>query len=134
MKLLEKELQTCLLFILDPFLKENQIKLKDVSLTIDTKVFVYAKVSYDHYDMDIQCSFVPHYKNHCIILDNIEGEVNYLILSLDVLQVIKQFIHDEHMSIHDRCFIYSISLPIEKITLDHQLINIEIKDLTKTYL
>lgn len=128
----EKELQTCLLFILDPFLKDNQIKIKEAFLSIHEKVLVDAKVTYNHYEMNIHCSFIPQYKNNCIILDNIEGQVDYLILSLDILQVIKQLIHDEHMSIHDRRFIYSISLPIEKITLDHQSINIEIKTLTKS--
>ena len=123
----EKELQTCLLFILDPFLKDNQIKIKEAFLNMHEKVLIDAKVTYDHYDVNIHCSFIPLYKNHCLILDCIEGQIDYLILSLDILQVIKQLVHNEHVSIHDRRYIYSLSLPIEKITLDHQFINIEIK-------
>lgn len=122
MKVNEKELQTCLEFCLQPFLKKYDLMILEAKLTITDQIKIQATLKYQDHTLDLYASFLMDYQDHQIYFYDIEGKVEYLFLTLNVMNVLKQIVRDPHMIINEDYCSYACELPIVSMKIqDHML-------------
>lgn len=128
MKLTEKEIETCLLYILKPFLKSYDIDLQALSLKIDESIIGNATIGYQGQSFDTNFTFDLSYQDHCICFFNIDGKVEYLFLKLDLFHLLQQCIKDKNVIFKESSILYQCHLPIQSIELCYQGLDIILND------
>jgi hypothetical protein len=118
----EKELETCLLFIIKPYLNKYQISLIDYSLKINNCIYIKAKALYNHKEFNINVSFHMIYKDNMIIFNDIQGSIKYNILELSIMNILKQFIKIPNLIYTNNSIRYPIALPIQSIDIKDKII------------
>ena len=124
----EKEVQTCLLFFLDPVFKDNDILVKESKLSIDEVIYIQAHVMYQKHQLDLVGQMTIDYRDGCICFENIQGHVEYLFLKLSIINLCKQFIKDESVKIKDNAIYFEYALPIEKVLIEKGRLNLILKE------
>lgn len=128
MLLTDHEVQTCLVYALKPILKKYSVQMKDVHLTIHDMIYVDAVIVYQDKTLDLSASFTIDYKEHLLCFENINGQIEYLFLQLDVLSVLQQFIHDDQFIFKNHSCFYKCDLPIEELSIEDEHLYICLKE------
>ena len=128
MILSEKEVQTCLLFFLEPVFKENDICVKESKLSIDGVVHIQAHVMYQNHQLDLIGQMTIDYRDGCICFENIQGHVEYLFLKLSIINLCKQLIKDENVKIKGNAISFAYALPIDKVLIEKGKLNLILKE------
>ncbi|MFR7591879.1 MAG: hypothetical protein ACLUVC_10570 [Longibaculum sp.] len=116
----ENEVKTCLEYGLRPLLNKYSITIKEMQLKIHDDIQLKAIVTYQDRILDISTSFTIDYKNQQLAFENIEGTIEYLFLQLNMISVLKQLIHDEHIRFKDNAFYYRCDLPIDELIVEDE--------------
>ena len=122
----EKEIQSCLIYICEK-LFENKLKISEAELKIQDRIHVVARVMYDFQPIDLSASFLLDYKNKCINVYDIDAKVEYLMFKLNFMNLMKRALKDYPFIFTEDSIFYAIDLPIEKIEIGKQVIDIKIK-------
>lgn len=122
----EKEVQSCLIYICEK-LFTDKLKIIEADLKIQDRIHIDAKVMYELQPIDLSASFLMDYKNDHIYVYDINAKVEYLMFKLNFMNLIKHALRDYPATIKQDSIVYTIDLPIEKIELGKQYIDIKIK-------
>lgn len=123
----EQEVKTCLEFALTPFLRKYEIIIKEASLKINETILLRAVIIYQSNILDLKVSFKIDYQHHQLCFQNIKGQVEYLFLKLNIMNVLKQLLVNEHIHIEDQQCLYDCDLPIQSIQIVDQGLDIQLK-------
>lgn len=123
----EKELQTCLEYALNPILDKYNVDIKEAHLSIKDSIELQAIINYQDHVFDMTISFMIGYKNQQFYFYNIDGKVEYLFLQLSIMNILKQILNDENITIQDNQCTYMCDLPIEKIHIQDNSIEVLLK-------
>lgn len=125
----EEELQTGLSFVLKDVLKKFDIVIHEMHMRIaDEKVLVNAVLLYNQYHVDVVCDFQIQYENQRFIFKNVHGKVEYLFLQFSIINFLKSFLKDPHISFQDNQVQYQIALPIEQIHTGEGYVSVLLKN------
>lgn len=122
------ELETCLLFILKPYIDEYGFEIISSQLLIEDMISLDTLMKYQNQSFRIQVHFYLKYENQYLVFDDIEGKVKYSFIELPFMQVFKQFMRIPLLEIKDNQCLYPIKLPIHKISIIQNQLMIEIKN------
>lgn len=123
----EKELKTCLEYALIPLLNKYNVQIKESHLFIQESIQLQAVIIYQDHTFDMNISFMIGYKNQKFYFYNIDGKVEYLFLQLSVMNILKQILNDENITIQNNQCTYVCDLPIEKILIQENSIQVLLK-------
>lgn len=123
----EKEVKTCLEYALVPLLKNYSIEIKESHLKISDKIELNGIIFYQNHAVDFWTSFTIDYKDKQLCFENIQGTIEYLFLSLNVLSVLQQLVKDEHLSFKNNSCYYQCVLPIQKLSIEDEHLSIDLK-------
>lgn len=122
----EREVLSCLIYICET-MYESKIKINEVDLSISEKIVITGKVIYDYQPLDISASFLLDYKDGQIYIYDIVANVEYLVFKLNFMNLVKHVLKDYPVIFTSDSIAYTIKLPIDKIVLSNQKIEINIK-------
>ena len=124
----EKEVKTCLEYVLESLLKKYDIQIIESTLTIDNFINVEAILNYQDHRIQLQTSFLIDYVQDHFSFTNIKGKIEYLFLQLDIINVLKQLCTYDNIRINDQELFVYYELPIEKVLIKEHELQINIKD------
>lgn len=124
----ENEVKTCLLYGLKPILHQYSMTIKEAYLHIDESIKIKAIVTYQDHILDMAGSFTIDYKNGQFIFENIDGKIEYLFLQLNIMSVLKQLIHDEHVVMKENSLYYRCDLPIQDLFIENQHLCVHLRE------
>lgn len=119
------ELKQCLEFGLKPFLESYKIEIRESQLVIKDKIYIQASLTYQEHMLDLTASLLIDYEDHKLCFKDIDGKIEYLFLTLNVLNVMKQFIHDDNIMFKDKDCYYICDLPLSHISIDENKMKVE---------
>lgn len=119
------ELKQCLEFGLKPLLETYAIEIKESQLVIKDKIYIQASLIYQEHMLDLNASLLIDYQDKKLCFQNIDGKIEYIFLTLNVLNVLKQFIHDEKIIFKDKDCYYICDLPISHISIKDNCVDVE---------
>ncbi len=122
----EREVLSCLIYICET-MYESKIKINEVDLSISEKIVITGKVIYDYQPLDISASFLLDYKDGRICIYDIVANIEYLVFKLNFMNLVKHVLKDYPVIFTSDSIAYTIKLPIDKIVLSNQKIEIKIK-------
>ncbi|MCD7893236.1 MAG: hypothetical protein LUG60_05970 [Erysipelotrichaceae bacterium] len=120
------EVKTCLIWTINPYLNQYDMHINDMTLKLNQKLMIETHIEYKSNIMHIQGKCELLYKNNDIIFRNIEGQIDYLFISMNLIQVLQQYIHSTNIKIIDNDFYYHKALPIKNFILkdEHLYLNL----------
>lgn len=114
MILTEEEVQIALEFILQPVLKKYDVSVEEVHLKMNQeKIMLTSVLNYNQYHVDLSCHFQLQYLEHCLVVEQLEGKVEYLFLQFPIMSFLKSLIKDPHIQWGQNQIKYAIDLPIQ---------------------
>ena len=116
----ENEVKTCLEYGLAPLLNKYDIQIKESQLSIHEKIIMNAVIVYQDHTLDMSASFTIDYQKGQLAFENIDGQVEYLFLQLNIMSVLRQLIHDQHVLMKDNAVYYRCHLPIEELLIEDE--------------
>lgn len=123
----ENEVKTCLEFALSPLLQKYDILIKESSLTIDDQIYIQSSLAYQDHVIDLKASFSLNYQDDQFCFSEIQGQVEYLFLKVQLINILKQLcIHSDVFIKDNECY-YHYALPIKSIETQPHVIEIELK-------
>lgn len=128
MILTEEEVQIALEFILQPVLKKYDVSVEEVHLKIDQKKIMLTSVlNYNQYHVDLSCQFQLQYVGNTLIVEHLEGKVEYLFLQFPIISFLKSFIKDSHIQWGQDQIKYTIDLPIQHFITKEGYLEVNMK-------
>ena len=124
----EKEVQTCLEYGLKPLLNKYSIQIKESQLKINEKIYMSAVITYQDRILDMSTSFTIDYRNHQLAFENINGKIEYLFLQLNMMSVLRQLIHDDHVMFKENALYYRCDLPIDELIIEDENLYVQLKE------
>ena len=122
----EKEVQSCLIYVCEK-LFTNKLKVLEADLSIQGRIHIDVKVIYDLQPLNLSASFLIDYKNNQIYVYDIDARVEYLMFKLNFMNLIKHLLKDYPVTFTQDSITFLIDLPIEKIELGKQYMDVKIK-------
>lgn len=122
----EKEVQSCLIYICEKIFTDK-VKIIEVDLKIQDRIHIDAKVMYDFQPLDLSASFLMDYKHDRFCVYDIDAKVEYLMFKLNFMNLVQHVLKDYPVEFTQDSIAYSIDMPIEKIKIGKQNIDIKIK-------
>lgn len=119
------ELKQCLEFSLKPLLESYEIEIKESQLMIKDKIYIQASLTYQERTLDLNASLIIDYKDKKLCFQNIDGKIEYLFLTLNVVNVLKQFIHNKNILFKDNDCYYMCDLPLSHMSIKDNSIYVE---------
>ena len=126
MILTEKEFQSCLIYICDRLFK-NKLKIIEADVIVEDRIHINAKVMYDFQPIDLSASFLMDYKHNRFCVYDIDAKVEYLMFKLNFMNLVQHALKDYPVEFTQDSIAYFIDMPIEKIKIGKQNIDIKVK-------
>ncbi len=123
------EMKTCLVWILQPYLDQYDMHINHLSIHLNHQMFIDAHIEYESNNISFQGKCDLIYDHHDLIFKNIEGQVNYLFISMNLIQLLQQYIHHESITIMHNDIHYHIPLPIKEITLKDEHLHLKLNEM-----
>ncbi len=123
------EVKTCLLWGINPYLDKYHMHIADLSLQLNHIFKIEAKIEYATNIMHIRGTCEVIYQEKYLIFKDIKGTVDYLFVSLNLLQLLQQYISDEHMIFYDNNIYYQVDLPIKQLSIEDEHLNIKLDEM-----
>ncbi|MCD7948673.1 MAG: hypothetical protein LUG12_00210 [Erysipelotrichaceae bacterium] len=123
------EAKTCLWWGINPFLKKYHMHINELYLKLHQFLIIEANIEYASNIMHIQGTCDISYQEKYLIFKDIKGTVDYLFISLNLLSLLQQYIHDEHMIFYDNNIYYQIDLPIKQLIIEDKHLNIKLDEM-----
>ena len=124
----EAEMQIGLSFILQSVLKKYDVVLQEMNLKIkEDHLLLTSVVLYNQYHVDLSCQFQLQYMNRTLIVEHLEGKVEYLFLQFPIMSFLKSFIKDSHVQWGQDQIKYAIDLPISHFDIKEGYLEVNMK-------
>lgn len=128
MILTEEEVQIALEFVLLPVLKKYDVSVEEFHLKIvQNKIVLASVLNYNQYHVDLSCQFQLQYMNRTLIVEHLEGKVEYLFLQFPIMSFLKSFIKDSHVQWGQDQIKYAIDLPISHFDIKEGYLEVNMK-------
>jgi len=126
MILSNEEVKTCLLWVLQSYLDKYDMHIDTLSISLNHQMMIKANIEYGSNMLAIQGKCDVIYQDYDLILKNIEGQVNYSFISMNLIQLLQQYMHHEYIAIINNAIYCHIPLPIKELILEDEHLHLKL--------